>query len=124
MSVWSGVLDSCPGLLCCVINLKGKLIYATSGYKAAASRLFGHDCSEGRKYPPMISEIDRALHDILTGACLGRTASFEVSEDRKIWEITASPLKLDDSIAGVVLRIIPGESALSSQQQIIQSNPD
>lgn len=125
MSIWSGVLDSCPGLLCCVVNLKGRLVYATNGYKAAASRLFGHECSEGRNYPPMITEIDRALHDILTGACLGRTGSIEVSEDKKIWEITASPLKIDSNgVSGVVLRIIPVDSTLTGQPQIIQSNPD
>ncbi|MBQ9594530.1 MAG: GGDEF domain-containing protein [Synergistaceae bacterium] len=130
MNVWREVLDSCPGLLCCVINLKGRLIYATKGYKATASRLFGHECSEGRNYPPMITEIDRALHDILTGACLGRTNSIEVSEDGKagkIWEITASPLRLkdnDNEVSGVVLRVISSENASQTQQPIIQSNPD
>lgn len=109
-----------------MINLKGRLIYATNGYKAAASRLFGHECTEDRAYPPMITEIDRALHDILTSAALGRTSSIEVSEDKKIWQVTASPLRLDstDRVTGVVLRIIPGESVSSSQQQIIQSSPD
>ena len=125
-------MDSCPGLLCCVINLKGRLIYATNGYKAAASRLFGHDCKEGRTYPPMITEIDRALHDLLTAACLGKTDSIEVSEEKNIWQITASPLKLDSAsnppnsygAAGVVLRIIPSANDSGIQHQIIQSNPD
>ncbi|MBQ7733268.1 MAG: GGDEF domain-containing protein [Synergistaceae bacterium] len=127
MDIWREVLDSCPGLLCSVINLKGRLIYATKGYKAAASRLFGHECSEGRNYPPMITEVDRALHGILTGACLGRTNSIEVSEgkDGKIWGITASPLRLkDNQIFGVVLRIVPSENAPQPKTQVIQSSPD
>ena len=131
MTIWSGVLDSCPGLLCCVINLKGRLIYATNGYKAAASRLFGHDCREGRTYPPMITDIDRALHELLTAACLGKTDSIELSEEKNIWQITASPLKLEsdsnsnaNGVAGVVLRIIPSPRVKNTQQQIIQSNPD
>ena len=106
MSVWGGVLDSCPGLLCCVINIKGKLLHATNGYKAVAGRLFGHKCDEGRIYPPLITDIDRGIHDALTAACLGDTNAIEISENGKIWELTASPLRLgSQNIAGVVLRI-------------------
>ena len=80
MSVWSGVLDSCPGLLCCVINIKGRLIYATHGYKAIAARLFGHKCEEGRNYPPLITTLDREIHAALTAACLGEANALEFSK--------------------------------------------
>ena len=95
MSVWSGVLDSCPGLLCCVVNIKGRLMYATHGYRAIAARLFGHKCEEGSNYPPLITEIDRAIHEALTAACLGETNSIEMAEHDNIWELSASPLRID-----------------------------
>ena len=72
-TVWGGVFDACPGLLCCVVNIKGKLLHATHGYKAVAGRLFGHKCEEGRNYPPLITEIDIGIHEALTAACLGNT---------------------------------------------------
>lgn len=127
MSVWGGVLDSCPGLLCCVINLKGKLLHATHGYKAVAARLFGHKCEEGRNYPPMITELDVGIHEAMTAACLGGTNAIEISEGGKIWELTAAPLKIESQgIAGVVLRIISEPPSKSPQvvQPIIQSNPE
>ena len=125
MSIWSGILDSCPGLLCCVVNLKGRLLHATNGYKNAALRLFGHKCEDGSNYPPMITDLDRALHDLLMAACLGHTDALEVSEDDKIWEVTASPLNVDNNgIVGVVLKISPSINASQNQPAIIQSNPD
>lgn len=125
MSIWSGILDSCPGLLCCVVNLKGRLLHATNGYKNIALRLFGHKCEDGSNYPPLISDLDRALHDLLMAACLGHTDALEVSEDDKIWEITASPLNVDDNgIVGVVIRISPSIIANPNQPAVIQSNPD
>ncbi|MBQ7576953.1 MAG: diguanylate cyclase [Synergistaceae bacterium] len=124
MTIWSGVLDSCPGLLCCVVNIKGRLIHATNGYKSAALRLFGHKCETGSNYPPMITDLDRALHDLLMAACLGNTDAIEVSEENKIWEITASPLKVEpDGIVGVVMRITPSVNN-QDRPAIIQSNPD
>ena len=123
MTVWGGVLDSCPGLLCCVINRAGKLLHATHGYKAVAARLFGHKCEEGRNYPPMITELDMGIHEALTAACLGDTNAIEISEGGKIWELTASPLKIDgQGIAGVVMRIISESPA--NVQPVIQSNPE
>ena len=126
-TVWGGVLDSCPGLLCCVINLKGKLLHATHGYKAVAARLFGHKCEEGRTYPPLITDIDIGIHEALTAACLGDTNAIEISENGKIWELTASPLRLDaQGIAGVVLRIaseIPRTPA-PMLPPVIHSNPE
>ena len=122
MNVWSAVLDSCPGLLCCVINLKGKLLYASHGYKAVAARLLGHKCTEGSSYPPLITELDRAFHDALTSACLGETNAIEISEhaddgSEKLWELTASPLRINPKkIEGVVVRIM-------SENQIIEKSP-
>lgn len=125
MSVWSEVLDSCPGLLCCVVNLKGKLLHATNGYKAVASRLFGHKCDEGRSYPPMITALDRTLHEVMTAACLGETNAIELSERSRTWELTASPLKIDEKIAGVVIRIVTSEDFSSSRGiPVIESNPN
>ena len=128
MSVWSGVLDSCPGLLCCVINIRGKLLYATHGYKAVAARLFGHKCNEGRNYPPLITELDTAIHEALTAACLGDTNAIEISEGGKIWELTASPLKFGNGseISGVVLKLSSEVSSQTAQNlpPVIQSNPE
>ena len=128
MTVWGGVLDSCPGLLCCVINMKGTLLHATNGYKAVAARLFGHKCEEGRNYPPMITELDMGIHEALTAASLGDTNAIEISEGGKIWELTASPLRIDEQgIAGVVLRIAsenPVKSSASDLPPVIQSNPE
>ena len=122
MSVWSEVLDCCPGLLCCVINIKGRLIYATHGYKATASRLFGHKCEEGRNYPPLITELDKAIHEALTAACLGTANAMEITQRGNVWELSASPLTLEGKISGVVLKI-----SLNSAQNlppVIKSNPD
>ena len=127
MSVWSGVLDSCPGLLCCVVNIRGKLLYATHGYKAVAARLFGHKCDEGRYYPPMITELDRGIHEAMTAACLGDTNAIEISENGKIWELTASPLKVDaNGIGGVVLRLASEtvSSPAQNMPHVVQSNPE
>ena len=126
-TVWGGVLDSCPGLLCCVVNIKGKLLHATHGYKAVAARLFGHKCEEGRNYPPLITEIDIGIHEALTAACLGEMNAIEISENGKIWELTASPLRLDgQGIAGVVLRIaseVPKKPA-PMLPPVIHSDPE
>ena len=124
-TVWAGVLDSCPGLLCCVINVKGKLLYATHGYKAVASRLFGHKCEEGRNYPPLITENDRAIHEALTAACLGETNAIEFSEGGTLWELTASPLRLEgQGIAGIVIRIVSGRpSVVLSDPEILNAVP-
>lgn len=127
MSVWGGVLDSCPGLLCCVINMNGKLLHATHGYKAVAARLFGHKCEEGRNYPPLITELDMGIHEALTAACLGDVNAIEISEAGNIWELTASPLKIDtQGIAGVVLRIVSKNPANPPHNvpAVIQSNPE
>jgi len=126
MNLWSAVLDSCPGLLCCVINLKGKLLYASHGYKAVAARLFGHNCTEGSNYPPLITELDRAFHDVLTSACLGEVNAIEISENEKIWELTASPLRLEaKKIEGVVVRIMSENKIIEKNPQpIIQTNPE
>ncbi len=126
MNLWSAVLDSCPGLLCCVINLKGKLLYASHGYKAVAARLFGHNCTEGSNYPPLITELDRAFHDVLTSACLGEVNAIEISENEKIWELTASPLRLDSQkIEGVVVRIMSENKIIEKNPQpVVQTNPE
>ena len=129
MSVWSGVLDSCPGLLCCVINIKGRLIYATHGYKAIAARLFGHKCEEGRNYPPLITTLDREIHAALTAACLGETNALEFADNNNnVWELTASPLKLNEDgqtqISGVVIRIVSAARKPQSQPSIIRSDPN
>ena len=126
-NTWSAVLDSCPGLLCCVINLKGKLLYASHGYKAVAARLFGHKCTEGSNYPPLITELDRAFHEVLTAACLGETNAIEITEHQKTWELTASPLHTSPKkIEGVVVRInseILNEPA-QNLPPVIQTNPN
>lgn len=124
MNIWSRVLDSCPGLLCCVVNLRGKLLYASHGYKSVAMRLLGHKCEIGKNYPPMMTELDNALHEVLTTACLGRTNGIEISEHERIWEFTAAPLKLDSNgIAGVVIRLSSSEIKEIKSEEIKQK-PD
>lgn len=125
MSVWSGVLDSCPGLLCCVVNIKGRLMYATHGYRAIAARLFGHKCEEGSNYPPLITEIDRAIHEALTAACLGETNSIEMAEHDNIWELSASPLRIDgETISGVVIRITSSAKPVQEAPPVVMTNPE
>lgn len=127
MEVWSGILDSCPGLLCCVVNIRGRLVYATHGYKAIAARILGHKCEEGRNYPPLINDLDKTLHEMLTAACLGSTNAIEISEHGRIWELTASPLRItSQKIEGVVIRVMRSESAdtKTSAPPIIRTNPD
>ncbi|MBQ6919648.1 MAG: hypothetical protein IJQ74_04905, partial [Synergistaceae bacterium] len=128
-TVWGGVLDSCPGLLCCVINIKGILLHATNGYKAVALRLFGHKCEEGRSYPPLITENDRAIHEALTAACLGEINAIEFTVNGNVWELTASPLVIEgQGLAGVVIRIVSESQAQNvlpqNIQPVIRSNPD
>ena len=119
MNVWSHVLDSCPGLLCCVLNLHGKLIYATQGYKAVALRLFGHKCENGRNYPPLGSFMDNVFHEALTAACLGKINGFEITEGDRIWDVTASPLKLDEKeISGIVIRLSSTEIKIQTKTEV------
>ncbi len=127
MEVWSGILDSCPGLLCCVVNIRGRLVYATHGYKTIAARLLGHKCEEGRNYPPLINELDKTLHEMLTAACLGGTNAIEVTERGRVWNITASPLRItSQKVEGVVIRIMRSENAKekSPAAPIVRTNPN
>ncbi len=120
MAVWTKILDSMPGLLCCVINLQGKLLYTTQGYKAVALRMFGHKCINGENYPPMSTDFDNELHGILVSACTGQTNAVEFNENNKVWNITASPLRIDDEqIRGVIIRITYGHEIVK-----IIKNPD
>ena len=107
-----------------MINIKGRLIYATHGYKAVAARLFGHKCEEGRNYPPLITELDRNIHESLTAACLGNANAMEITKGDNTWEFTASPLYLDDNgISGVVVRLSSFTDS-RSKPPVIQTNPD
>ena len=127
MSIWSKVLDNCPGLLCCVVNLQGKLIYATHGYKVVAARIFGHQCEEGGTYPPLITELDKILHGALTSAGLGKIDAFEVAGQPKNWEVVTSPLRIEpDKIAGVVIKLlqVDRQDAENTSAPVIISNPD
>ena len=131
MEVWSGILDSCPGLLCCVVNIRGRLVYATHGYKTIAARLLGHRCKEGGNYPPLINELDKTLHEMLTAACLGNTNAIELTERGQVWNITASPLRItSQKVEGVVIRIMRSENQNQNGNEsrnsppIIRTNPD
>ena len=102
-------------------------MYASHGYKVVASRVLGHKCSEGSNYPPLITELDKALHEVLMAACLGDTNGIEISERDKIWEFTASPLRLDTrKIEGVVIKVSSENMNQSAQNlaPIIESNPE
>ena len=94
--VWERVLDGCPGLLCCVLDGEGRLLYASRGYRAAAKRFLGHDCVVGAPYPPASNSVDRSLHDLLSSALLGGSGGMELvevhAEGKRLWEVTASPL--------------------------------
>ena len=103
---WGGVLDSCPGLLCCVVNRDKKLLYASQGYKSVALRLLGHKCEIGNVYPPVLSEIDKDVRDMLYAALDGESNSFDISEENRIWNLTAAPLKFGKKLTGAVLRFM------------------
>lgn len=109
--VWSRVLDCCPGLLCCVVDREGTLLYASQGYSALALRVLGHRCEVGKRYPPLQSKTDKSLHDILMAAALGQTSGVEIeerhSEGDRLWSFTAAPLELNGSLEGVVVRVLP-----------------
>ncbi len=108
---WSRVLDCCPGLLCCVVDREGTLIYASQGYSALALRVLGHRCEVGAHYPPLRSETDKSLHDVLAAAALGQTSGVEIeerhSEGDRLWSFTAAPLERNGGLAGVVVRVLP-----------------
>ena len=111
-NAWERVLDSCPGLLCCVLDAGGKLVYASHGYRAAAARLFRHRCIVGEPYPPAATELDRALRDLVSAACLGGTNGIEIPERREdgdcLWEVAAAPLQGNGRAPdGAVIRIFP-----------------
>ena len=109
--VWNRVLDCCPGLLCCVVDREGRLLYASQGYNALALRVLGHRCEAGKRYPPLQSKTDKSLHEVLMAAALGQTSGVEIeerhSEGERLWSFTAAPLKLNGSLEGVVLRVLP-----------------
>lgn len=110
--VWERVLDGCPGLLCCVLDGEGRLLYASRGYRAAAKRFLGHDCTVGSPYPPESNSIDRSLHDLLSSALLGGSGGMELvevhAEGKRLWEVSASPLLFGpEKAVGAVLRMAP-----------------
>lgn len=109
---WGRVLDACPGLLCCVLDAQGRLIYVSRGYRAAAKRFLGHDCVVGAPYPPEANSADRSLHDLLASALLGGMGGIELRERHeegdRFWEMLASPLRSEEGeVAGAVLRMSP-----------------
>ena len=91
------MLDGCPGLLCCVLDGEGRLLYASRDYRAAAKRFLGHDCVVGSPYPPESNSIDRSLHDLLSSALLGGSGGMELvevhAEGKRLWEVTAYSMK-------------------------------
>ena len=132
MQVWEKVLDSIPGLLCCVVDLSGKLIYSTQGYRAIVLRLFGHKCEAGKTYPPGLTDFDQDLQQTFNTAIEGESNAFEIHENEKSWVVTAAPLKLEtQDPAGVIIKITPfhelnnnaqNKSQIQTQEQI-QNQP-
>ncbi len=117
---WDRVLDSCPGLLCCVLDDDGRLLYATRGYRAVAQRFLGHACELGSPYPPEANSVDRSLHEILSSALLGGTNGIELMEKHaegvRAWDVTASPLLSSQGKAvGAVLRMAPLAAASAAE---------
>ncbi len=61
--------------------------------------------------------MDEVFHEVLTAACLGEVNGFEISEGERIWDLTASPLKLDEKeIAGIVIRLSSSDVAKSKPE--------
>ena len=113
---WERVLDSCPGLLCCILDEEGRLLYASRGYRAIAKRFLGHGCVVGAPYPPQDNAVDRSLHDLLSSALLGGTNGMDLiekhAEGTRVWDVTASPLLLNSGRgAGAFLLLAPRVSA-------------
>ena len=126
--VWESVLDGCPGLLCCVLDGEGRLLYASRGYRAAVKRFLGHDCVVGSSYPPESNSVDRSLHDLLSSALLGGSGGMELvevhAEGRRLWEVTASPLFFGPKkAAGAVLRMAPPVAAPEGASPSPSSKP-
>lgn len=111
---WARVLDSCPGLLCCVVDGEGRLLYASQGYRSVALRVLGHRCELGRPYPPMRTKMDRALHSVLASACRGTANGVELTEgegmSERLWSFAAAPLRTEEGPSGAVVRILPSRA--------------
>ena len=109
---WGGVLDSCPGLLCCVVNRDKKLLYASPGYKSVALRVLGHNCEVGKNYPPELSELDKNIKNIIYAALDGESNSFDINEsfenenNNRVWNLAAAPLKFGRKLTGAVMRFM------------------
>ena len=124
---WERVLDSCPGLLCCVLDETGRLLYASRGYRAIAERFLGHSCVVGAPYPPENNPVDRSLHVLLSSALLGGTSGMELTEPHEegslSWDVTASPLLSGQGkIAGAVLRLAPLIAAPAAERSTLPPN--
>ena len=117
---WGGVLDSCPGLLCCVVNRDKKLLYASPGYKSVALRVLGHNCEVGKNYPPELSELDKNIKNIIYAALDGESNSIDINENfenennKRVWNLAAAPLKFGRKLTGAVMRFMAVNNNLNN----------
>lgn len=113
MAMWGSVLNSCPGLLCCVVDNSGRLLYASPGYSVVVGRVFRHKCVPGEPYPhpDSIGAISRQIRSMLQAACAGTVNDIEVTEScadgDRTWSVTISPLRRGPEPDGAVIRIMP-----------------
>ncbi|NLL36850.1 MAG: GGDEF domain-containing protein [Fretibacterium sp.] len=112
-SPFRALLDSCPGLLCCAVDLDGKLIYTTRGYREVTRRCLGHTHTLQAPYPGEgDTAFDRALREMLLAACLGNTNRLDLLEEtegtERGWAVTVAPLKDEgEDILGAVVVMSP-----------------
>ena len=105
-------LNSCPGLLCFVVDRNSVLLYSTRGYREVTKRFLGHECTPGLPYPVSINTpFDLDLQDLIQGAFLGNTSTaglVETSGSNNSWNVTAAPLVSSiGTIVGAIINLTP-----------------
>jgi len=122
-------LNSCPGLLCFVVDKNSMLLYSTRGYREIARRFLGHECACGLPYPISLNTpFDLDLQDLIQGALLGSTSVASLTETggrNNRWNVTGAPLvSSTGTIVGAIINLTSaGERAELERPQSPQKPP-
>ena len=115
-------LNSCPGLLCFVVDKNSVLLYSSRGYREITKRFLGHECVVGLPYPIGIdTPFDLDLQDLIQEALLGNTTLVglvETGENKNRWNVTGAPLvSSTGTITGAVINLTPTDGRAKSPPQ-------
>lgn len=105
-------LNSCPGLLCFVVDRNSVLLYSTRGYKEVVKRFLSHECTIGLPYPVSIdTPFDLDLQELIQAAFQGSTAVTDLVEtggSKSRWIVTGAPLvSSTGDIVGAIVSLTP-----------------